>query len=260
MQNLKRALREGTSPANIKRDLALMNRIQRVYMFVIMAVTVWAFVYTGDYSSSGWTSLITGLVLAFYLIMLASGRLTNFFWGLLMNGIWLLMSIHNHLVGDILNQGFFFVMQFVGIAAWYKQLSQQADHSQIQAKRIGPKMMGCLVAGAVVYGIVLTVAKTAHGNQVYLDSSQLPLGMLAKFWQRTVTYHNGLYGCSLTLWACYCGGIKSKQAAQVHWGCSSSWLSKHSMLSTGCTYGLRRPNIKINYGRLAMFCCHSFLI
>ena len=44
-------------------------------------------------------------------------------------------------------------MQFVGMAVWYKQLSQQADHSQIQAKRIGPKMMGCLVAGAVVvYG------------------------------------------------------------------------------------------------------------
>ncbi|WP_231081911.1 nicotinamide mononucleotide transporter [Weissella cibaria] len=113
MQYFKQALREATSPINIKRDLALMNRFQRVYM----AVTIWAFVYTGDYSSSGWTSLITGLVLAFYLIMLASGRLTNFFWGLLTNGIWLLMSIHNHLVGDILNQGFFFVMQFVGMVA-----------------------------------------------------------------------------------------------------------------------------------------------
>lgn len=181
MQYFKQALREATSPINIKRDLALMNRFQRVYMVVIMAVTIWAFVYTGDYSSSGWTSLITGLVLAFYLIMLASGRLTNFFWGLLTNGIWLLMSIHNHLVGDILNQGFFFVMQFVGMIAWYKQLAQQQDSSQMQAKRIGPKMMGCLVAGAVVvYGVVLAVAKTAHGNQVYLDSSQLPLGMLAQ--------------------------------------------------------------------------------
>lgn len=181
MQYFKQALREATSPINIKRDLALMNRFQRVYMVVIMAVTIWAFVYTGDYSSSGWTSLITGLVLAFYLIMLASGWLTNFFWGLLTNGIWLLMSIHNHLVGDILNQGFFFVMQFVGMVAWYKQLAQQQDSSQMQAKRIGPKMMGCLVAGVVVvYGVVLAVAKTAHGNQVYLDSSQLPLGMLAQ--------------------------------------------------------------------------------
>ena len=69
MQYLKQALREATSPTNIKRDLALMNRFQRVYLVIIMAVTIWAFVYTGDYSSSGWTSLITGLVLAFYLIM-----------------------------------------------------------------------------------------------------------------------------------------------------------------------------------------------
>ncbi|MGL5687930.1 hypothetical protein [Weissella cibaria] len=59
MQYFKQALREATSPINIKRDLALMNRFQRVYMVVIMAVTIWAFVYTGDYSSSGWTSLIT---------------------------------------------------------------------------------------------------------------------------------------------------------------------------------------------------------
>ena len=50
MQNLKRALREATSPANIRRDLVLMNRFQRVYMVVIMAVTIWALVYTGDYS------------------------------------------------------------------------------------------------------------------------------------------------------------------------------------------------------------------
>lgn len=93
MQSLKQALREATPPTNIKRDLALMNRFQRVYKVIIMAVTVWAFIYTSDYASSGWTSVITGLVLAFYLIMLASGRLTNFFWGLLTNGIWLLIFL-----------------------------------------------------------------------------------------------------------------------------------------------------------------------
>lgn len=58
------------------------------------------------------------------------------------------------------------MIQFVGMVAWYKQLAQQQDSSQMQAKRIGPKIMGgCLVAGAVVvYGIVLVVAKSAHGN------------------------------------------------------------------------------------------------
>lgn len=40
MQYLKQALREATSLTNIKRDLALMNRFQRVYMVIIMAVTI----------------------------------------------------------------------------------------------------------------------------------------------------------------------------------------------------------------------------
>ncbi|MDR3241584.1 MAG: nicotinamide riboside transporter PnuC [Lactobacillaceae bacterium] len=162
-------------------EIKSFTKFQIGYLIIIMLATMLSFVYTNDYSVAGVASLLTGLALAFYLILLASGRITNFFWGLLTTGMWFIISVHNHLIGDMINQGFFFVMQFVGMYAWQKQLERQADQTVIESKKLSWIQLVCSAIGSgLIYVVVLVIAKSGHGNQYYLDSAQLPLGVLAQ--------------------------------------------------------------------------------
>ncbi|MDR3190533.1 MAG: nicotinamide riboside transporter PnuC [Lactobacillaceae bacterium] len=181
MQFLKSGWQASTSWHRNITDIKGFNTFQRIYLVVIMLTTIMAFIYTGDYSPAGIASMLTGLALAFYLILLASGRITNFFWGLLTTGMWFIISVHNHLIGDMINQAFFFVMQFVGMYAWQKQLVKQANQTMIESKKLSRPKIGFSIVGAgLLYFVVLAFAKGGHGNQYYLDSAQLPLGVLAQ--------------------------------------------------------------------------------
>ena len=89
-------------------------------------------------------------------------------------------------------------MQFVGISAWYKQLSQQADHSQVDEAPSVPNMMGCLILRIIHYFCCLTVAKTLTViGSFYLDTQLYRHGMLAQI-LCAAPRHSRLCGCLAT--------------------------------------------------------------
>ena len=182
MNNFAEALKQAFNPKNIIRELVTLKKTTTVLMLVMIFVNVIAFIVGHTFNFIGYLGLATGIITVLNLVLIDQGRLTNYFWGAINCGISLLISLDNRLFGDIASQIFYFTFQFVGLYFWHKQLEEQTDnHEEVKSRKITPLKAFLAIMGVIVlYLIVLFTSKNLHGNQVYLDSLLLPLGIIGQ--------------------------------------------------------------------------------
>jgi nicotinamide mononucleotide transporter len=181
MTILWQGLQQVFSVQRVFSELITLARRERWLVFIMMAATVAAFYYSTR-NIYDVLALITGLATVLNLILVDRGRLTNYLWGFISTSVWLVVALENRLIGDIASQGFYFIMQFVGIYAWQKQLSQQTlNQTEIAPKRLTPlQVVGAVSLALVIYAIVVYVSHRAQGSQIWLDATLLPLGILGQ--------------------------------------------------------------------------------
>jgi nicotinamide mononucleotide transporter len=182
-KNFLEGLRNTFNLKRIGSELIHWKTREWVLLGLMVLAQVVAFVSGADWSLMGWIGLATGVFTILSLILVDRGRITNYVWGFLGSLVWLIIAIENHLVGDMFSQTFYVVMQFVGIYAWQKQLSRQKDgeNTEVQPKKMTTLMAVLSIIGTIViYAIVVTVSIHANGNQVWLDGTLLPLGIIGQ--------------------------------------------------------------------------------
>jgi nicotinamide mononucleotide transporter len=112
------------------------------------------------------------------------GHISNYSWGVLSAVTWFAVSLHNWLLSDIATQGFFLVMQFVGIYMWSKAIQQKKttdDSDTTESKTITLAVAMASIAGTVVlYFILVFTTSHLNGNQVWLDATLLPLNIVGQ--------------------------------------------------------------------------------
>lgn len=160
-------------------ELKTLRRTTKLMMSTMLIVTIIGFILGHDYSLHGWIGLLTGITVVINLILVDQGRLTNYSWGMIACAAWLTTAITNRLIGDITSQSFYLVMQFVGITVWHRKMAAQPDASELTGRKLS-KLAGCawFALAVLVYIIVLHFSKQLHGNQIYLDATLLPLGIV----------------------------------------------------------------------------------
>lgn len=160
-------------------ELRTLRPATKLMMATMLIVTILGFILGKDYSLHGWIGLLTGITVVINLILVDQGRLTNYSWGIIACAAWLTTAITNRLIGDIAAQSFYLVMQFVGITVWHRKMAAQADSSELTGRKLSKLAGLCwFILAVLVYAIVLHFSKQLNGNQIYLDATLLPLGIV----------------------------------------------------------------------------------
>lgn len=174
-------LKQVFSVKHISLELATMQLMDYLMLFVLFLAQTLVFVLTGIFDYFAILSFLTAVFTVMNLILVNRGRITNYFWGVLNTIFWIVVSIQSHLIGDVLSQSFYLVMQFVGIYFWQKNLNEYKNNDgEIMSQKLKPLMMVvALLAFLIIYGIVLCTSSHLHGQQIWLDATLLPLGMIS---------------------------------------------------------------------------------
>ena len=180
MKNLINGVKSAFNPKTVVSELATLNLKERLFLAAWLIIQTVAFIVTGDFSVMGWIGVATGLLTAVSLILVNHGLITNYTFGFFSTAAWLVVAFHTHLIGDISSQAFYLIMQFIGIAIWYKQM-QLTNDGHVHARKLSPlKVIGIIVLTLVIYAINVKVAQHFNGTQIFLDATLLPLGIVGQ--------------------------------------------------------------------------------
>jgi len=167
------------NPMTSVHDIINLKNSQKILLSLMLIIQGTAFYLGKDYTAVGIIGLVTGISTILNLILIDVMKLSNFFWGFISAGTWVIVSIHNGLLSDVATQSFFLVMQFVGIYAWSKSMGTDID--TLAPKELSKKK-GILIAIAAVilYFVLVFTTKQLNGHQVWLDASLLPLNIVGQ--------------------------------------------------------------------------------
>lgn len=182
---LKVGISETISPKRNWQELRSLAKRETGLMTVMLIAQALAFIFGKDYSLSGILSLFTGVTTIINLILVDRGLLTNYLWGFIGSALWLIVAIHNRLIGDVTSQTYYVVMQFIGIYVWFNSMNSSETKS-VKGKDLTPSGATLLVITTIIaYALSVALAKSLNGNLVYLDASLVPLAIIG---QALMTY------------------------------------------------------------------------
>ncbi|KSU20262.1 Ribosyl nicotinamide transporter PnuC-like [Lactococcus lactis subsp. lactis] len=171
-------LKETFSIKKIFKELFTLHLQEYFLLFLMIIAQVATFLFI---KNSSLLTLILSISSIINLILVDRGRITNFFWGSITTMAWVIIAIRTHLIGDIVSQIFYLIMQFIGIYIWGKNLSE-TNKPEVQSKKLSvPQSTLYTIGTTLLYFIIVFISKKLGGVQVWLDSALLPLAIVGQF-------------------------------------------------------------------------------
>lgn len=181
---LPKQISEVFNPQKNWESLRTLKSSSAILMTVMIVANVLVFTIQKQFDLLGWIGLVTSLSVVVNLILVDEGKITNYSWGILGCIVYLVISLNNHLIGDIASRIFYLVMQFVGIATWNHHLEavDNEDDQVLQPRKISLKTgLSFALMTIAIYLLVVKFSFDLHGAQVYLDATLLPLSIVGMF-------------------------------------------------------------------------------
>ncbi|MCT0437757.1 nicotinamide mononucleotide transporter [Lactococcus lactis] len=171
-------LKETFSIKKIFKELFTLHLQEYFLLFLMIIAQVATFLFI---KNSSLLTLILSISSIINLILVDRGRITNFFWGSITTMAWVIIAIRTHLIGDIVSQTFYLIMQFIGIYIWRKNLSE-TNKPEVQSKKLSvPQSTLYTIGTTLLYFIIVFISKKLGGVQIWLDSALLPLAIVGQF-------------------------------------------------------------------------------
>lgn len=171
-------LKETFSIKKIFKELFTLHLQEYFLLFLMIIAQVATFLFI---KNSSLLTLILSISSIINLILVDRGRITNFFWGSITTMAWVIIAIRTHLIGDIVSQIFYLIMQFIGIYIWGKNLSE-TNKPEVQSKKLSvPQSTLYTIGTTLLYFIIVFISKKLGGVQIWLDSALLPLAIVGQF-------------------------------------------------------------------------------
>ncbi|ESK40733.1 hypothetical protein P256_01188 [Acinetobacter nectaris CIP 110549] len=127
--------------------------------------------------------LICALTNMLCVVLVAKGRMENFFFGIIATALYAYISYNNKIFGEAMLSGLFYLpMQFIGLFFWLKHKNKQSEkQTDIQVKNLSVK--GWIVMLTVVLTCSFAYAEFLsylNAQQVHLDSFTVVICIIAQ--------------------------------------------------------------------------------
>ncbi len=153
------------------------NKFEIIFLLIATVIITSLSIYWGD----NWIGIISALTGIVCVILTAKGKISCFTFGIINCITYAYIAYQAKYYGDVMeNLLYFLPMQFIGIAAWKKNINKETG--EVTAKRLDQKqrLILTIVAGAAVYLYALFL-KSIGGNLPYLDSLSNILSLAAMY-------------------------------------------------------------------------------
>lgn len=147
--------------------------MEYLWMFIVISSGIGLSLYWGD-TTIGMISMVTNILCV---VLVAKGRISSYFWGLIGVVTYAYVSYQSKIYGDVmLNVIYFFPMQFVGYYLWKKNMGNtEVEKKYLTLKQ---KLYGVLVCAVSIYAWSLML-KMLGGNVPVLDATSTVLSIIA---------------------------------------------------------------------------------
>nr|WP_272909703.1 nicotinamide riboside transporter PnuC [Acinetobacter nectaris] len=127
--------------------------------------------------------MICALTNMLCVVLVAKGRMENFFFGIIATALYAYISYNNKIFGEAMLSGLFYLpMQFIGLFFWLKHKNKQSEEQiDIQVKNLSVKgwilMLTVVLACSFAYAEFLSYL---NAQQVHLDSFTVVICIIAQ--------------------------------------------------------------------------------
>lgn len=152
------------SPKYLVSDLFKVSGQKRLYLLTLLTIQLVSFfivfshghfLVQANNTTIGNISLLTSVTGVLSVVLVANGRITNYFWGMLNSCAYIYVSFDSHLYGEVYLNLFFIIMDLVGIYQWTKA-DQQATQTGATQEKVVARTMS--VKGWVLMTVILIVS------------------------------------------------------------------------------------------------------
>lgn len=133
---LRTGLKRAFAPKYLFSDLFKVSGGKRLYLLALVAIQLVSFFIVfsnghfgihADTTTIGNVSLLASVTGVFSVVLVANGRITNYFWGIVNSAAYIYVSFDSHLYGEVYLNLLFIAMDIVGIYQWTKaELNKKA--------------------------------------------------------------------------------------------------------------------------------------
>ena len=153
------------------------SRFERLWLLVFTAVNVYVYLALDD-TLLGLVTSLTGMMTV---VLVAKGKLSNYYFGAVNVVLYAYLSWRNGYFGEVmLNLGFFFPMQFVGYWLWSGHRAAERGVDDVEVRVMSWQERGLWLALSLAatygYGVVL---ERLGGTLPYWDSTSTVLSVIA---------------------------------------------------------------------------------
>lgn len=160
----------------IKDDFYGLDLFGKIWIGIAFFGTLFISLYMGD----SWIGIVSALTNILCVIMVANGKISNYFWGLIGVVAYAYVAFSNKYYGDfMLNAFYYFPMQFIGWYMWKKggNTSETVESKFLTGKQRATVFLICFFA---IYGYGLFL-EGVGGSLPYIDATSTILSITAMY-------------------------------------------------------------------------------
>ncbi|WNS73696.1 nicotinamide riboside transporter PnuC [Bacillus sp. DTU_2020_1000418_1_SI_GHA_SEK_038] len=152
---------------------------ERVWLLTFTLINIYLF-FAWDDTILGLITSISGMLCV---VLVAKGKVSNFYFGIIQTGTYAYISYGYGLYGEVmLNALFYFPLQFVGIYLWKQHTTAiKIKGEDIQIKALTKKgWIATLTSFLIIFVLYALLLQKIGGNVVWIDSATTTLSVIAQ--------------------------------------------------------------------------------
>lgn len=154
-------------------DLKGWSFLEYLWMFIAVGTMVGLSIYWGDTP----LGIVSGIANIMCVLLVAKGKISNYWYGLIGVVTYAYISYTNGLYGDtMLNALYYLPMQFIGWYMWSKNMGDR--EIKVKQLTLAQRITGVILSAVIIfiYGTFLT---NLGGNVPYVDATSTVLSIIA---------------------------------------------------------------------------------
>ena len=161
----------------IYEDLVVgRTQLEWAYLIIMSIVPIIVSLFASDSTLPGFIAAFTGFI---NVILVAEGRKSNYFFGVISTSIYLVLSIQKAFYGEVLTNVYFVIMQPIGLYVWLmadrkrQEETHQVEDSptNVKARRMGLVDWIIAIAQAIIIWLTMGLIYQLIGsNRSFRDS------------------------------------------------------------------------------------------